>query len=90
MKKIVHTCQQGTYACDYVQGEAVKVKRAYEPPVVEVLPACVERGFQMSCCSTIVVGAEGTTDGGYLNFGSHDPADGGMLEGLGENGYLLF
>lgn len=90
MKKIVHTCQQGTYACDYVQGEAVKVKRAYVPPVVEVLPACVERGFQMSSYSTFIVGSEGMSDGSYINFGSHAPADGGMMEGIGDNGAIFF
>lgn len=89
MKPIVHTCQQGTYACDYVQGEAVKVKRAYVPPVVEVLPARIEKGYSLS-------GGPGMTeaigDYGYHEIGNPEPMNNGdhMLEGIVNGGTYFF
>ncbi len=90
MKTIVHTCQQGTYACDYAQGEAVKVKRSYVPPVVDVLPVRVERGFQMSGCSTLFMGSEQMSDNGHCYFGSYDGVDEGNMEGIGSSGTIFF
>lgn len=90
MKPIVHTCPEGTFACDYTQGEATKVKRAYLPPIVEVVPVRIEKGYSLSGGHQGMT--EGITDYGYYDIGDPNPyyPDGEpMTEGI-VNGSTIF
>lgn len=92
MKPIVHTCPEGTFACDYAQGEATKVKRAYLAPMVEVLPVRVERGFAGSDMRTVYLSSNddiSSSGGIYFDNGTL-PDDDGMLEGVGSSGTIFF
>ena len=91
MNTVVHTCTQGTYACDYHEGEAVKTRRDYDPPRVEVLLVRIEKGYRSSgVCQGMT---EGLADGGCIDFGSPDPyyPDGSpMTEGIRQGRTIFF
>lgn len=81
-----------TYACDYIQGEALKLKRPYVAPVVEVLEARVESGFAGSFNRTLYLGSnEDVSSNGGIHFGNGAPSDNGSnVEGIGDGGFLYF
>ena len=89
---IVHNCDNASYACNYRQGEALKLKRPYVAPVVEVLEARVEGGFAGSGNRTLYLGSsEEVTSNGGIHSGNGAPSDNGSnMEGLGDGGHLYF
>lgn len=71
---IIHRAPTGTYALQYRQGEATRVRKPYIAPVVEQLTARVERGFALS--------------GGQP--GNEPNLDDAMAEGLYGGGIIVF
>jgi len=45
---IIHRTPQGTYALDYRQGEAVRLRLPYTAPRVDTFAARVESGYALS------------------------------------------
>lgn len=90
MKTLVHTTTRGTYACDYAQGEAVRIRRPYVAPRVDVLPVRVERGYSASSRTLMVGSTEGMNDNSHIDFGTTRGTDDGMVEGLGYGGTFFF
>lgn len=65
-------------------------KKSYVQPVITVVKVKVENGYGLSMDPTIVLGAEGMSEGSTLNFGVSENPGGGMLEGIGEGAIIDF
>ena len=71
---IIHRAPTGTYALQYRQGEATRVRQPYVAPEVDILAVRVERGFALS--------------GGQP--GNEPNLDDAMAEGLYGGGIIVF